>query len=231
MKRYIGLYWERFSVFDRRNEKKILSDLESKRIVLTKEDILKIPAQDRYVDSYLLLMEHGFIPRGTHPSLELTTLWLYMRIISNFPINDLGLLRKLIEKTMILSSGEALYDFFLWISKALLNRPRLTQKLIGHIPTLLDTEAAKELSWFPRDTLDNLRVEYEKILGKEHPMTRCLVERWLLDLKELYQAEKLIQKLKMDQCKEELMMDRWHPDRLDKYLSMGYDIDQLDNIM
>jgi hypothetical protein len=26
-------------------------------------------------------------------------------------------------------------------------------------------------------------------------------------------------------------MDRWHPDRLQKYLDMGYDIDQLDDIM
>jgi hypothetical protein len=229
-KRYV-LRWDRFTVYQRRNEQKMLSDLETKRVVLTKEDIRKIPAQDRFADIYLLLMDHGYVQRGTNVPLECTILWFYMRILSNFPEDDLSTLRKLIEKTMVLSSGQTLYDFLLWISSALMGRSRLTRKMIDYIPTLLDTEAAKQLSWFPRDTLDKLRLEYEKVLGAEHPITRCLVERWLLDLKELYQTEKAIQKIKMNQCKEELMMDRWHPQRLQKYLDMGYDIEQLDDIM
>ena len=230
LKRYI-LRWDRFTVFNRQNEKQILSDLESKRIVLTKHDILKIPAQERYVDIYLLFLEQGYVKRGTHVPLEFVALWLYMRIVSNFPANDLATLREFIERTLILSSGQALYDFILWVSFPVLNRARLTQKIIEHIPTLLDTQAAKELSWFPRDTLDKLRQHYEQTPGREHAVTRCLVERWLPDLKELYITEKAIQKIKMDQCKEELMMNRWHPSRLEKYLNMGYEIDQLDDIM
>lgn len=231
LKRFV-MHWNRFTVFNRGQEKKLLSDLKSGRIVLTKEDILKIPSQQRYVDVYLLLMNHGYVKRGTHASLEFTALWLYMDILRNFPgADNVRPLRQLIENTLILSSGQALYDFILWISFPVLNRTRLTQQMVQYIPMLLDSDAAKELSWFPRDELDKLRVAFEKTPGKEHPITRCLVERWLPDLKELYQAEKAIQKMKMDHCKEELMMDRWHPKRLEKYLEMGYTIDQLDDIM
>jgi hypothetical protein len=231
LKRYV-FHWTRFTVFNRRNEEKILADLNSKRIVLTKQDILKIPSQQRYVDIYLLMVEHGFVKRGTNVPLEFTALWFYMEIMRNFPGEDnVRPLRQLIEKTLILSSGQTLYDFLLWVSYPVLNRTRLTRQMIEYIPMLLDTDAAKELSWFPRETLDKLRVEFEKTPGKEHALTKCLVQRWLPDLKELYQTEKAIQKIKMDQCKEELMMERWHPSRLQKYLDMGYDIDQLDDIM
>ncbi len=231
LKRYV-MHWNRFTVFNRKDEKKILSDLKSERIVLTEADILKMPAQERFVDIYLLFMDHGYVKRGMNPRLEFTALWLYTNILSNFPQGlDIRPLKELIERNLILSSGQALYDFILWLSYPVLNRTKLTAKMIEYIPTLLDTDAAKELSWVPRDYLDRLRVEYEKVPGKEHAMTKCLVLRWLPDLKELYQTEKAIQKMKMDQCKEELMMDRWHPDRLQKYLDMGYDIDQLDDIM
>ena len=229
-KRYV-MHWNRFTVFNRRNEKKMLSDLKSKRIVLTQTDILKMPAQERFVDIYLLFMEHGYVKRGTNAPLEFTALRLYMNIMTSYPQQELAALGNLIERNLILSSGQALYNFILWLSYPVLNRTKLTTRMIEYIPTLLDTEAAKELSWVPRDHLDKLRVEYEKVPGKDHALTKCLVQRWLPDLKELYQTEKAIQKMKMDQCKEELMMDRWHPDRLQKYLDMGYEIDQLDDIM
>lgn len=231
MKRYV-FHWNRFTAFNRRDEQKVLSDLKSGRIVLTKEDILKIPYQQRYVDIYLLWMEHGFVKRGTHVPLEAVALHLYLDILKNFPGQDnVRPLRQLIEKTLILSSGQALYNFLLYVSHPVQDRARLTQQMVEYIPMLLDTDAAKELSWFARDTLDKIRIEYEKTPGKEHALTKCLVERWLPDLKELYQTEKAIQKIKMDQCKEELMMERWHPSRLQKYLDMGYDLDQLDDIM
>ena len=68
---------------------------------------------------------------------------------------------------------------------------------------------------------------YEVELGEGHPLTRALVGRWLLDLKELYVAEKAIQKIKMDACKEELMMNRWHPRRVSWCLKQGLDIEDM----
>jgi hypothetical protein len=204
------------------NEKQILSDLTSGKVKLSAADILKIPKRESHVDIYLLLVEHGLVERGTHKSLEFVAYWLYMYLLMAHPNQDpLPLTRKRIESFLILDSGKGLY-FFLWfVCGPALNRPRLLQLLVRLVPTLLDTDAAKELSWFARDELDKLRIEYEKILGADHPLTKCLVQRWLLDLKELYQTEKAVQKIKMDQCKEELMMNRWHPSRVEKLLLAG----------
>jgi hypothetical protein len=219
---------------------KILKDLHEQVVVLTKEDIQKIPVKEAYVDIYLLLLEHGFAQQGDHPRLEFISYWFYTHILYNFPnllnprqdiVCTLGILKGLLEKYLILASGKTLYSFLNFMGGTAKGRSRLTSVLHRLIPTFLDTDAAKEMSWLSYDTLDKLRLTYEKELGKDHVLTKCLVQRWLLDIKELYQTEKAIQKLKMNQCKEELMMNRWHPSRLQKYLDMGYDIEQLDDIM
>jgi hypothetical protein len=204
--------------------KKVLAPLLSGYITLTQADILNIPSQPRFVDIYLLLLEFGFVQRGFHRALESKIYWYYCYIVDNHIENALSVY---IEDQFILSSGKDFFDFLIWIGGTAMSRPRLTSTMIQHIPTFLDSNAAKELSWFARDELDKLRIAYEKEPGKDHPLTRCLVQRWLLDLKELYQTEKAIQKIKMDQCKEELMMNRWHPDRVEKYLLAGIDIDDM----
>lgn len=165
----------------------ILEPLRSGSIVLTKEDILKIPNQSRYIDIYLLLLELGFVTRGTHRGLEFLAFWYYADMIANDRNTPLG---NYIKEHLILSSGKAFYEFLIWIGATAMGRPRLTAKLITHIPILLDSDAAKELSWFPRDELDEIRIAYEKVLGTDHPLTKCLVQRWLLDLKELYPDRK-----------------------------------------
>jgi hypothetical protein len=213
---------------------RILDDIKSGRIVLTKDDLALIPKLDRYLDIYVFLVIHNIIVPSDNVSLHARCLAYFTNVMiqhqaqngKDYPNRLTGL----IAETIILGSGELFYTFLMLASNLAKNQSRL-RFLMEFVPTLLDSGAAKELSWFPRDELDKLRLEYEKVLGADHPLTKCLVQRWLLDLKELYQTEKAIQKLKMDQCKEQLMMDRWHPDRLQKYLDMGYEIDQLDDIM
>lgn len=216
---------------------KILADLQSGLIVLTKEDILKIPASEAYVDIYLLLLENNFAQYGDHPRLERKGLWLYQVIMCNFPFDDrpefqrskLSILKQKIETYLITYSGKSLYNFFLFIGMATVGREKLQRLMRDYIPTLLDTDAAKELSWYSFEALDSIREEWEECRkvkeGSPMPnlLLRCLTERWLPDLKELYRTEKQIQKIKIDQCKEELMMDRWHPDRVSKFLEMGID--------
>lgn len=221
---------------------KILADLQSGLIVLTKEDILKIPAKVAYVDIYLLLLEHNFAKYGDHPKLERTGLWLYQTIMCYFPFDErpefqrskLSILKNKIETYLITFSGKSLFDFFLFIGMATVGRGKLQKQMCDYIPTLLDTNAAKELSWYPRRKLDEIRLEWEACVKvKEgqppmtHPLMRSLTERWLLDLKELYETEKQMQKIKMDHCKEELMMVCWHPDRVSKLLEMGIGVEDM----
>lgn len=205
-----------------------LKDLESGSIHLTKEDLQKIPIREYNVDIYVLLLERGFANYGDHPRLEWTGLWFFTSILRHFANDEvLQKLKTRLEKSLILSSGQSLYTFLHFMGGTAKGRPSLANILLDYIPTLLDTDAAKELSWMSYNELDKLRITYEKELGAQHFLTRCLVLRWLLDIKELYQTEKTIQKIKMDQCKEEIMMNRWHPDRVEKYLLAGLDIDDM----
>lgn len=132
-----------------------------------------------------------------------------------------------IEKTLILANHTTLIPFLLVMPHIVKKRPSYTDSVVRYIPTLLDSDAAKEISWLPHQALDRIRVDYVKELGEDHILTRCLVQRWLLDIKELYQTEKAIQKIKMDQCKEELMMNRWHPSRIERWLDMGIEPDDM----
>lgn len=132
-----------------------------------------------------------------------------------------------IQKVFLTSSGAQLHNFLLTVPFIAKKSESLSGFLSVSIPKLLDTEAAKELSWWSRADLDVIRIAFEKELGILHPLTQCLVQRWLLDLKELYVTEKAIQKIKMDHCKEELMMNRWHPSRVWWYLERGLDIDDM----
>jgi hypothetical protein len=211
---------------------KMLSDMESKRIILTPADIANIPPRDRYLDIYLFLVKHGYAKEEDNIDLLARAYWYYIeKSISvsvqwpNFP------LQKEIRDILILNSGKTFFRFLMSLAKLSKSRQKFVTFAVQEVPKYLDSPAAKELSWWCHKDLDALRLQYEKELSVDHTMTKCLVQRWLLDLKELYITEKFIQKLKMDHCKEELMMNRWHPSRLEKYLNMGYEIDQLDDIM
>ena len=204
----------------------ILTDLKSKRIVLTKTDISKIPSRDRYIDIYVFLIKHGYADASDNSKL-LARSYLYYIQGSSQNRESFDFLPEICS-ILILQSGRSLFRFLKTLSVICKKYNHFTPFAIEEIPRYLDSEAAKELSWWSHKELDELRIHYEKELSVEHPLTRCLVLRWLLDLKELYRTEKAIQKIKMDQCKEELMMNRWHPDRLWKYYEMfGIEVDDM----
>ena len=209
---------------------KILSDLNSGFIKLTKRDIQKIPARDPFVDIYLLLIEHNFAHFGDHPKMEVAGLWLHQILIHHFPFadgsdyrrNKLTTLKHKLEQYLITSSGHSFYKFLQFLGKAAIGRQNVQENMVLFVPTVLDSNGAKELSWYSYSELDSIRQEWIK-RKEDHPLLPVLVERWLPDIKELYHTEKAIQRIKMDHCKEEIMMNRWHPARVEKYLNMGID--------
>ena len=215
-------------------QKRLLRDLSSGLITLTKEDIARIPTEASHVDTFVFLVIHGYAKPQDFPEHLLVAYRYYSTLASlkemapRRRIQELGrMLDYQIETHMILASGETLFLFLSSVAKIILAQPETQNYLMRYIPVILDSEAAKELCWWPRDLLNTILVGCEKTLGKDHPLTQYFLQRWLLDLKELYTTEKCIQKIKMDSCKEELMMNRWHPSRILRQLEMGLDVDDM----
>lgn len=213
-----------FSFWSPSKEAKILSDLRNGVVRLTKKDVLSIPNNDRHLDAYVLLVMNGVASPLDNTSLFVRSLHYFcstrivMQELHNFARpNHTPRLLGIIKTSVIESSDKTLREFLMFAPIFARSLESKTRFLIDFIPSLLDSRAAKELSWWSHEALDKIRIYYEKVVGADHALTRCLVSRWLLDLKELYATEKAIQKIQMNQCKEELMQNRWHPDRLIHY--------------
>ena len=225
-----------FSFFWKSDQKQLLKDLRSRKITLRRQDIESIPTRDRYIDIFILLIENEYATPYDNPAL-------YARCIYHFCYSSiqtshlqqhgqLGRIARItlmgdkIEQILIIHSGRTLFDFIYFLPVFIKSNTPFSDFILKYIPSILDSRGAKELSWWSRTNLNELREHYEKEIGKDNPFTRCLLERWLPDLKELYITEKNIQKLKIDSCKEELMAVCWHPSRVSKYLDMGIDINE-----
>lgn len=208
---------------------KIRHDLDSGLIVLTSTDIGNIPSRDRNIDIYLFLIKYGYAKATDNCDLLARSYWYFLDKSSVAAPNLLNFpLKEEICDVLILANHHTFFRFLKSLAKLCKNRARYVGFATVEIPKFLDSAAAKELSWWSYQELDELRVCYEDELGRDHPLTKCLVQRWLLDLKELYHTEKAVQKIKMDQCKEEIMMNRWHPDRIMKmYEEYGLDVNDL----
>ena len=212
----------------------ICGPLLSGEIVLTKEDLRMIEdydyVLDGLIDVYVLLVSIGIFKARDSPILYQCAVDYYIRV-SEMGYRNYTRVCKEIETHLLASSGRLLRRYLKMIPKIVHRKaersPQFYRIFLESVPPLLETEAAKELSWDSKERLDKLRLLYQTLLGADHPLTKTLVQRWLPDLKELYATEKAVQKLKMNCCKEELMMNRWHPDRVWKHLEMGIEIEDM----
>lgn len=209
--------------YDESKKGRILGDLRDKIIVLTQEDIAKIPDRRWYIDIYLLLMEHGYIGLKTnaHPQLYLKALvylsefWVLTENRLLLPFSPLA---TKVKEILVASDAEHLYHF-LQMLPALMKYQTfqgdlLLQRIVSmgaFLSELLDTNAARELSWRP--FREQLFKHYKDKLGENHLLTSYMKDVYLHEFKQLYLFEKQMQKARTDTYKERLMAYCWHPDR------------------
>ena len=211
---------------------RILTPLLSGDIKLTAKDLAAIPPRDRFIDIFVLLLENGFADEKNNTKLMVRIFMYYVRYhliredLRAIRSNALNALITIIER-LIKTRARTLASFVYTLPDVLTNLPDYYNTEAIFCPMLLelmDSDAAKELCWYPKT--GEIIKRYEKTdIGKGY--LSFLQGRWLPDLRELYQTEKQIQKAKMDYVKEELMMNRWHPDRLWHYINMGLDPDDM----
>jgi hypothetical protein len=213
--------------YDESKKDRILGDLRDKIIVLTQEDILKIPGRRWYIDIYLLLMEHGYIglKENSHPELypkALIYLSEFWFLTNNTLMLPFSALATKIKEVLIVKDSDHLLCF-LYLLQGLMKGNNfqgdlLLQRIISigaFLSSLIETDAARELSWKPfRDTL---LAGYKETLGEEHLLTSYMKAVYLPEFKDLYLSEKQMQKARMDTYKEDLMIYCWHPDRFETW--------------
>ena len=207
----------------------ICEPIRKGRIRLTKKDLLAIPATSAYIDVYLLLLSLSGLPPLSNVALANLCGVYYLKAMWLRPERTPVVCRE-IERLLLAPTGNMFFKYLMGIPLALSKVPRdnrMYDVMLEIVPPLLDSQGAKELSWHSKESLDAIRIRYEEHLGADHPITKALVEQWLPGLKKLYAQQKEIQKKRTDQFKEELMMNRWHPNRLWTYLNMGLDTDDM----
>ena len=205
------------------NKDRILGDLRDKVVVLTKEDIAKIPNNRWYIDIYLLLLEHRHIQIDYNVGLYkkaiqyLSDFWF---LNNNEMMLPFSFLAKKIHEILITSSSQNLLTFYRTLPSIMnmvsFQEPVLLQRIISlskYLSILEETQAARELSWVPFRT--SLLEEYTTKLGKAHHLTTYFRDIYMPFFQELYKIEKQTQKAIMDTCKEELIAYTWHPDRFE----------------
>jgi hypothetical protein len=210
-----------------------LAPLRAGLFTLTQQDIKKInilPHNQGVIDIYLLLLRDGFCTPEDNIKAFLRLIQFYLTLRSvnakshylwtlTFEVlfnTSVALYEKSLDAILSMTSQKATATI-----RAYALHPE-TQVLLRDI---LDTEIAHEWSW------TSPKARYEEFFSKEPMPAPEMIEfmrtTFFPRIKEIYIEEKEVQKMRMDHCKEQLMMVCWHPDRIMNYLEMGYEMDDI----
>lgn len=213
-------YWR----YDEVKKQRILGDLQDRVIQLTKEDIAAIPNDIRNLDIFVFLVENRFASAFDNIPLFVKAIhYLYNYYLLNGNVYTWHLLAKKIVQVLILTNEESLL-FFLKQVVEVFKKGHFTnlQQFNTGIPVfgeflqyLFTCPTGKALSWNP--SYSDLPCLYKGVLGKDHPLSIYIEQKFIPHLQNVYKQEKKTQKQKIDSLKEELMAMTWHPDRFQEW--------------
>ncbi len=208
-----------------------LAPLRAGLFTLTQEDIKKIHiSRQSVIDIYILLLRDGFCMPEDNIQMFMRLIHFYLSIRSlhaeshylwapTFEVlfnTSVRLYEMSIDAILSMTSAKTHTNI-----KAYALHPE-TQVLLRDV---IDTDIGREWSW------TSPKERYEKVFTQDPKPADEIVEfmqnTFFPRVKEIYLEEKEVQKMRMDHCKEEIMMVCWHPDRVMKYLEMGYEMDDI----
>lgn len=214
----------------------ILEPLYSGEIHLTNEDVNRIPAEDPYLDVFLLLLEHGFATIYQNKKLTICLLKCYIRM--QLFLRGLGIVNRLTKGTSpmcrvferLLHKDTELLVKFIHLLPEILHKKFSEYEDAEHIfipilSELLEVDAQRELSWYDKSGY-LLEIYNKNEIGKK--FLPFLQDMFYPRLRELFLEERKAKYARCNIFKEELMMVSCHPDRIHRYLEMGIAIEDLD---
>jgi hypothetical protein len=216
-----------FYSYNEKHKNRILEDLESGCIVLSVEDIERIPNKAKYIDIYLLLIEYGYIDleESNHVDLYCRCLKYLSDCISiEIPNRDFVIFgaRKKIRDVLILKNTHHLYIFLCMVLGFYKfpefrgeNLSERLNRLLLFLKDIMKSDVGKEFLW---GSISSLHESYKKLKkNEENCVLDYLFQEFIPLCRESLKQEKQKQKNRTDAFKEELMMVCWHPDRFVDY--------------
>lgn len=218
--------------------KELLVDLQNHWMEIDESLIKSLPPLLIYVDIFTFLCKHGYAKKEWNIPLWkacLRTILQRMFIGAEVAagMNERHWDRnKPIVDTLILSSGTNLLHMLQVLPSIL--KEQYFQKYFQTNPTIIcdwiqslsDSRAARELSW-NRSKNNELVDIYKNALGHTNPLTLFIETKWVIYIMRLYAIEKDAQQWRMNRVREELMAITWHPERLWKWIHMGFNLDNI----
>ena len=184
----------------------ILTDLESRFVILTPEDIECIPSKNRSIDIFSLLCLNGYATREIRIDLWKKGVDLLIKYIwFNEP-------KQSISGEALLYDADSFLTFLAYVPACLdkmeMAPPnphfeRFMLQMCVFLTNCLKFNMTSELSWQEPAQLEICEI-YEEKFSKENTLVKYMKETWIPALKEIRLNEKRIQKAKMLHCKEEI---------------------------
>lgn len=220
----------------------ILEPLRSGEIKLTEEDIARIPVAERYIDVFLLLVENEFADWRENKKLANRVLIYYIHLqileyeygfrrglrrlanaLTGSGVSSIRVIERLLQK-----DWEVLVNFMYKLPRLLQQKfsdyQNTEEVFLPILTQLSECEAQREASWYTKS--GSLLDHYNKYeVGKA--FLPFLKDVFYPKLDQLLKEEKKVKYARSNIFKEELMMNRWHPDRIWKHLEMGIDVDDM----
>jgi hypothetical protein len=213
-------------------ESRVLEPLRLGFFTLTKKDFDEssgFTPSDALIDIYIVLVKHGFIEIDVSPTMYHLCavyplqMWNLFAMTPNLIIpRHTQPLLVCIEETLICKDGRTMSRFM----EHLISRRNSLVYLRRHcifkyLLCLLRTPAGAEYIW-SKDTISrpwgsHQATDFEVFMDKE----------FLVAIESELSTQKRYRRLRSEIFKEELMQNRWHPDRVQHYFDLGLDIDDM----
>lgn len=213
-------------------ESRMLEPLRLGFFTLTNKDFDKscgFTPSGALIDIYIVLAKHDFIEIDVSPDMYHLCAEYPLRMMTYFamtpnlvvPRDSIPLLI-CIEDTLVLKDGRTMSRFIEHLisyrnSLFYLRRPSIFKYLL----CLLRTPAGAEYIWsknmISRPWGSQHTTDFEVFMDKE----------FLVAIESELSTQKRYRRLRSEIFKEELMQNRWHPDRVQHYFDLGLDIDDM----
>ena len=189
-------------------------------IKINENDLRKMPISERLIDIYIIICEYLQLDLSVNMTFKIQCFRILLRIIE-FHNNRPHFLENILTNLLVLKSTDEFQNFMKNVAlaakdpRSMTNRPHFFEYMMY----IMESKILKEYSWNHQAQDDYLQMI--KTMKCSSPFIEFIESRWLPDIKELYRAEKQIQKIVMSEIKEQLMMVCWHPIRIEKWLRTG----------